>query len=137
VTFALHIPQETLSLPKKMTRLLHRNNIQLSMRLSVRNFTKSPFRWAVSKTLNGLICGWQDSTDDPFPDFEGMAAYAKKYPTVWEALLARLKNDEYVNIFSSPHWVVADEIAVEGNLKCHFNVFNFAFWKTSLSEKGS
>jgi hypothetical protein len=82
-----------------------------------------------------LIRDWQESEYDPFPDYEGMEAYARQDPAVWAALWERLNGLEYVNILSSPHWVVADEIALEGNLKSHFNVINFALWKTSPPER--
>jgi hypothetical protein len=82
-----------------------------------------------------LIQDWQESHDDPFPDFEGMEAYAQEDPKVWGALLERIKGNEYVNILSSPNWVLVDELTAEGNLRSHFDVVNFALWKTSPPER--
>src|SRR5579871_2658412 len=68
-----------------------------------------------------LIGDWSTASDDPFPDYLALEAYAKESPEIWQVLQSYIENCEYGSVIATPRWELVDETALEINLKEHFD----------------
>ena len=78
-----------------------------------------------------LIRQWGQSPEDPFPDYDGIMAYAKADPEVRTALNGYVKGREWERVSSVHPWASNSEIMVELNIKTHFDVANLALVKSA------
>src|SRR5271154_5858615 len=47
-----------------------------------------------------LIGEWATSTNDPFPDFQGLVDYAKSDPEVWRKLQSNITGNQWLGILT-------------------------------------
>jgi hypothetical protein len=81
-----------------------------------------------------LVDEWADSDTDPFPDYEGIKAYAQADDT-WKALDTHIGNEDYPRIATTHPWRTNSETILEMMLKTHFDVVNLALEKTQVNER--
>jgi hypothetical protein len=81
-----------------------------------------------------LIGEWSDSETDPFPDFEGIKAYAQA-DDAWSALDAHIHDEDYARIVTTHPWPINSETILEMMLKTHFDIVNLALEKTRKDDR--
>jgi hypothetical protein len=76
-----------------------------------------------------LIGNWSDSDTDPFPDYQGIKAYAQA-DACWTVLDAHIRNEDYPRIVTTHPWPINSETMLEVMLKTHFDSVNLALERT-------
>ena len=81
-----------------------------------------------------LFRDWNETSEDPFPDYKGVEKYAKA-AGVWDTLQRPIENDDYECVVTTAPIPLVNETAVEISLKTIFDIVNLALKKTCKSGK--